>query len=359
MAQTADYKLGEFTYGRGWYMIAQSGELGDKPLNLRYFGRDLVLYRGESGTPHLVNAYCPHMGAHIGKNTTSYIVLDGEQVQGESIRCPFHGWRFGPDGECDDIAYCDHRPLPKVSLGTYPVIERAGVLWMWFDEEGNEPLFDLPAFEPYDDPNWARWNIDDLGELEQHPVEIVDNMTDAAHFIPIHGSKDIQVFYNEMDGHVMWQIFSAGHRTLVEEGVGTLDVETWYTGPSILQAKMHGTFPTHMLIAHTPVEDGKIHVWHGLMVQFDHIPSDEDRAMARAYEQESCRAFGQDFEIWQNKRPCLKPMMVKGDGPTNKGRLWYRQFFNPVGQAGEFHARVNGRHVTIDNRTQGDIQAAE
>ena len=128
MAQTADYKLGEFTYGRGWYMIAQSGELGEKPLSLRYFGRDLVLYRGESGTPHLVNAYCPHMGAHIGKNTTSYIVLDGEQVQGESIRCPFHGWRFGPDGECDDIAYCDHRPLPKVSLGTYPLIERAGAM---------------------------------------------------------------------------------------------------------------------------------------------------------------------------------------------------------------------------------------
>ena len=97
MARTADYQLGEFTYPRGWFMLGDASTMGAAPTTLRYFGKDMVFYRGESGTPHLVDAYCPHMGAHLGRNTTSYIVRDGEQVQGESIRCPFHGWRFGPE----------------------------------------------------------------------------------------------------------------------------------------------------------------------------------------------------------------------------------------------------------------------
>ena len=49
MAKTADYDLGEFTFPRGWFMIARADEVSKKPLNLRYFGQDMVLYRGDSG----------------------------------------------------------------------------------------------------------------------------------------------------------------------------------------------------------------------------------------------------------------------------------------------------------------------
>ena len=352
MATTAEYKLGEHTFGRGWYMIAEGKDLGEAPMNLRFFARDLVLYRGESGTPHLVDAYCPHMGAHLGRNSTSYIVRDKERIQGESIRCPFHGWRFGPDGKCDDIAYSDQKPPSSASIRTYPVEERAGIVWMWFDEEEHEPLWDPPKLDMWDDPHWVQWKIDDLEELEQHPIEIVDNMTDFAHFTPIHGSKDVHYFYNEFDAHVQWQMFGGGHRTLIEEGGPILELDTWYEGPGILQSYMRGTFPTHMLIAHTPVEDGKVHVWHALMVKFDHEVTEADVPAARAYQQASLEAFSQDFEIWQNKKPCFHPLMVRGDGPTDKCRIWYKQFYNPLDKASEFQDRVNGRHTTVDHRPE-------
>ncbi|MDT0575182.1 Rieske 2Fe-2S domain-containing protein [Croceicoccus sp. F390] len=355
MAKSADYRLGDFTFGRGWYMVADATKLEDAPMNLRYFARDLVLYRGESGTPHLVDAYCPHMGAHLGRNESSYIVRDKERIQGESIRCPFHGWRFGPDGRCDNIPYSDQKPPAAAKIGTYPVEERAGVIWMWFDEEGNEPSFDLPPLAMWDDPHWVQWKIDDLGELPQHPIEIVDNMTDMAHFTPIHGSRDIDYFYNEYDDHLQWQMFGAGHRTLIKEGDPPLELDTWYTGPGILQSFMRGEYPTHMLIAHTPVEDGVIHVWHALMVKFDHEATAEDVPAARAYQQASLDAFAQDFEIWSHKRACINPMMVRGDGPIDKCRLWYKQFYNPIARAGEFHSRLNGRIVMVDNRKPEDI----
>ena len=46
MATTADYGLGEQVFPRGWFMIAAAAELeGTKPLAVRFFGRDRVLYR--------------------------------------------------------------------------------------------------------------------------------------------------------------------------------------------------------------------------------------------------------------------------------------------------------------------------
>lgn len=123
--------------------------------------------------------------------------------------------------------------------------------------------------------------------------------------------------------------------------------DTWYTGPGILQSIMLGEFPSHMIIAHTPVDDGVVKVWYGLQVKVPNAePTDEDRALARGYEEGGVAAFAQDFEIWAHKRPCLNPMMVKGDGPFDKLRIWYKQFYNSHARAVEFQARVNGRYIT-------------
>src|SRR5262249_44680373 len=54
-------------YPDGWFQVAYADELapGDV-VPLRYFGRDLVLYRTQDGAPHVLDAHCPHMGAHLG-----------------------------------------------------------------------------------------------------------------------------------------------------------------------------------------------------------------------------------------------------------------------------------------------------
>ena len=63
-------------YPRGWFVVAESHELGDEGVTkMRYFGRDFVLYRGASDQPHALDAYCPHLGAHLGV---------GGKVEGES-----------------------------------------------------------------------------------------------------------------------------------------------------------------------------------------------------------------------------------------------------------------------------------
>lgn len=360
MATAQDYKLGAFDFPRGWFMLGDAATLESKPTTLHFFGKDMVFYRGESGKPHLVHAYCPHMGAHIGKNSTSYVVQDGEQVQGESIRCPFHGWRFGPDGKCDDIPYSPDFIPKSACLKTYPVIERAGIIWMWHDAEGGAPDFELPAFAAWDkqDEGWVRWVIDDFGDLPIHQIEIVDNMADFGHMSPIHGSLDCKYFDNVFDGHKIVQRFDAGHRTLTNDEASVLSLDTWYEGPSILQSEMHGAFPSHMLIAHTPVEDGKVRLWHALMVKLPNAnPTPEQLEMARAFQIASRNALAQDVEIWANKEACFNPMQIPADGPYGKVRLWYRQFYNPKAEAATTHKRVDGTIVTFGDARPDPIAA--
>jgi len=362
MATSREYGLGEFAFPRGWFMIAGSDEATTRPVALRYFGQDMVLYRGETGTPHLVEAYCPHMGAHLAKNTTSYIVRDGEQVQGDSIRCPFHGWRFGPDGKCDDIPYSE-KFIPKTAcLKTFPIVERAGIIWMWHCPEGLEPEWDLPNFGGHwNEPGWVNWKIDHMGDLNCHGIEIVDNMADYGHFVPIHGAKDFTYFANEFKGHILHQYYSAGHRTLTTNPEDQLVLDTWYEGPGFLQSEMGGTYPSFIMIANTPIDDGTSRTWHALMVKVhdgSRETTDADRAAAFEYQEMSRLAFAQDVEIWNNKRDCFNPMAIPQDGPYGKVRIWYKQFYNPRDRAGEFHKRVNGLVVTMDKRPASKASAA-
>ena len=64
----------------GWYRAAYSEDVGPGELRpVRYLNRDLVVWRGEDGAAHVMDAYCPHLGAHLGY---------GGRVQGCEIVCP-------------------------------------------------------------------------------------------------------------------------------------------------------------------------------------------------------------------------------------------------------------------------------
>ena len=174
MATSKDYRLGEFTFPRGWFMIADAEELNThKPVAVRFFGKDFALYRGlESGRVILLDAYCPHMKTHLAApNKTSYVVLDGmgTNIEGDNLRCPYHAWRFGPDGKCNDIPYHEG-PIPAAAcVKSWQVVESLGAIWVWHDPEGGEPEWDHPSIPQWNDPAWVHPKWDHLGELKQHP----------------------------------------------------------------------------------------------------------------------------------------------------------------------------------------------
>ncbi|PZQ45792.1 MAG: (2Fe-2S)-binding protein [Rhodovulum sulfidophilum] len=342
MATAAEYGLGPIAFPRGWFMVATSEEVTSVPSSVRFFGQDLVLYRGESGAAYMVDAYCPHLGAHLAKNTSSFVIKDNKHVEGECIRCPYHAWRFGPDGKCNEIPYSPARPPEAAKLRYWRVEERYGCIFAWHDAEGGVPDFNLPVISQWDNPAYLPWEIDHLGDLPCHPIELIDNMADLAHLAPTHGSEPSDYFSNQVRGVELWQLQAARNRMLVNHGA--LRTDTYYTGPGILISRFNGGQGI-MFITHTPVEDGSLRAWHGFIMNSGNpAPGEAEREMARQASAGSLAALAQDFEVWANKRPCFDPLAVLGDGGFSKVRAWYKQFYHPRADAERLQKLANGTY---------------
>jgi len=119
-------------YPASWYLFCASADLKERPVSKKMLGRHLVAFRTAGGKLALMQANCAHLGADLG----------GGQVVGESVQCPFHGWRYGTDGACVQIPGV--RDIPAFArLQTYAVNERHGYVFFF---NGPQPLFPLPFF---------------------------------------------------------------------------------------------------------------------------------------------------------------------------------------------------------------------
>ena len=95
----------------GWFQVAWSDEIpiGDVH-KMHYFGREMVAWRAQSGRLTVMDAYCEHLGAHLGF---------GGHVEGEVIECAFHGWQWNHEGRNVCIPY-EKRPNRGRRMRTYP-----------------------------------------------------------------------------------------------------------------------------------------------------------------------------------------------------------------------------------------------
>ena len=100
---------------------------------LRVLGEDLTLYRGEGGRPYLIGGRCAHRCT----------VLHTGVIQGDQIRCMYHGWRYDGTGLCTDIPAEQQPRTRPIKIAGYPVHEYCGVVFAYLGEQP-VPTFDLP-----------------------------------------------------------------------------------------------------------------------------------------------------------------------------------------------------------------------
>ena len=122
--------------------------MGLRPVKaLRVLGQDLVLFKdaakaGQPGEFGLLDRDCPHRGADLsfGRRESA--------EQGGGLRCPFHGWKFAASGQClETPAEPDGTTLCQgIRQRSYPLLEKAGVLFAWLGEPGSVP----PPFPDFD-----------------------------------------------------------------------------------------------------------------------------------------------------------------------------------------------------------------
>ena len=103
---------------------------------IRIMAQDFTLYRGESGRAYLVDARCAHR----------LTMLHTGWVQGEEIRCLYHGWKYNGSGQCTETPAESPVFARRVRIGGYPVVEYGELIFAYLGE-GDAPEFDLPRKE--------------------------------------------------------------------------------------------------------------------------------------------------------------------------------------------------------------------
>ena len=130
----------------GWFHVAYSDELAigqSKPIH--YFGQELVLFRTEEGVAVVLDAYCPHMGAHLGYGINAE-AGQGGRIEGNTIVCPFHSWKLDSNGQVAEIPYAKNIP-PKVKdkpcIKSWAVEEKNKAIFVWYHPDDSAPLFPI------------------------------------------------------------------------------------------------------------------------------------------------------------------------------------------------------------------------
>ncbi len=302
-------------FPRGWFVVAWSSELlaGDvRPLH--YFDQHLVLFRTASGQAVVLDAFCPHLGAHLGH---------GGSVDGERIRCPFHAWEFGADGACAAIPYADKIP-GRARVTPWTVAEQNGAIFLWHDPAGGPPDWQVPTIDSHGSDAWTPWFENSI-QVRTHPREIVENVADSAHFPVVHRTE-VSVFENIYDGHTATQ-HTVGTATPPQGGVDHFDIVATYHGPAFQISDMKGVLHSRLLLAHTPITDNLLDLRFAVSLERKGPRTDE---FARFYVENLRLGFHEDIAIWEHKVFREVPRLVEGDGPLGKLRRWYQQFYRPV-----------------------------
>jgi len=160
---------------RFWHPVYHSVDL--KPASavpLRVMGQAFTLYRAESGKAVLMDGRCPHRGT----------LLSSGWVEGEELRCFYHGWKFDPTGACTEQPAEKPDFCRKVRIGAYPVREYLGLVFAYIGQ--GEPLVfpEHPEFE----------HFDGLLELDSYSRDCnffqnLENALDMSHVGFVHGDN--------------------------------------------------------------------------------------------------------------------------------------------------------------------------
>ena len=159
---------------RYWHPVGCSEFVTSKPQRVKVLGEELVLYRGQSGAPRLMQLRCAHRS----------LALDYGRVEGDSLRCAYHGWLYDKTGQCleqpaepEGSGFKD-----KIKLKTYRVQELSGLVWAYM---GPEPAPLLPFFD-------VLMMEDGVKDVQVQTIHAnwfnhVENIVDISHLAWLHG----------------------------------------------------------------------------------------------------------------------------------------------------------------------------
>ncbi|KAH6945539.1 hypothetical protein HPB50_008915 [Hyalomma asiaticum] len=329
-------------FPNGWIPVMESTELAvGQVKRLDVFGEDLVAFRTDDGVAHVLDAYCPHLGAHLG-------VMG--RVVGDCIECPFHGWRFqGDTGACTHVPYASKVP-DFVKIKKWTTDEILGLLFVWYHAESQPPSWhigDVPEVASIDLSGSVRWHCEN--HISCHIQELAENAADVAHFDFLHGpsclatgERFLEQAETTMRGSLMrhnWQTNwePRDHTAQVKVVCRTSSPLRWITraneyrftvtqiGPALVVTTMSTAFGNiGYVLSLTPMKPFHVRAVHRYFAERK-MPRIAFWLMMWAAK----GMFERDIFVWNHKSYMKNPALVKEDRTIMAFRKWFAQFYSP------------------------------
>jgi 5,5'-dehydrodivanillate O-demethylase oxygenase subunit len=201
-----------------WQPVAVGDSIAPgKARRLRVLSEDLTLYRGEGGTPFLIGERCAHRCT----------VLHTGWVQGDQIRCMYHGWRYDGMGRCTEMPAEQNARPDLVKIAGYPAHEYAGLIFAYMGE-GPAPPFDLPRKPALEEPGRLRFIR--YGEWDYNFFQGTENSLDATHVSYVHVWGKVSRFGDEITTAIpklTYEETSAGIRQTAYRSANNIRISDW------------------------------------------------------------------------------------------------------------------------------------
>ena len=157
-----------------WYMVAWAEEVPPSGLLARTIcEQPLVIYRSDQDQLACLLDRCPHRFAPLSMG----------RLEGRSLRCGYHGVKFGPDGRCEENPH--GTLVSALSVRAFPIVERHKILWTWLGEAKDADPARIPDLGFIDHAPSTALITGYLPTGANHLL-LVDNILDLTHADYLH-----------------------------------------------------------------------------------------------------------------------------------------------------------------------------
>ena len=156
-----------------WYPIATADQVtNDAPFRIQVLGLKFVAFRDDAGKAHVLSDTCVHRGGSLGKG----------KIKNNSVMCPYHGWEFRGDGQCQLIPSIGKEgKIPaRAKVDSYPTEERYGIVFAFLGdlpEAERPPIYEI---EEWGKEGWRESKVIVL-DVNYYYERSVENGLDPAH----------------------------------------------------------------------------------------------------------------------------------------------------------------------------------
>ena len=315
-----------------WYPICTADELTQaSPLQVKLMGLRFVAFRDSKGRAHLLSDTCIHRGGSLAKGV----------VAGDCVACPYHGWQYSGDGQCQKIpSEGDTKPPARAKVDSYPTEEKYGIVFAFLGdlpEDERPTLYEIPE---YDADGW-RPSKTIILNVNCYYERSMENGLDPVHnefvhpaqgFPPMH--KETFRVWDETWGTRFEAYFGdpkLENTTFARERnvTGELRAGSWFHGPNVLVTSIFVNAESNMVqyFFEAPIDENHTKIYFINMRNFVLDPEMDEKVM-----EVNLRITSEDISILENLYPVRTPdnqtreLMTSSDEIVVKYREWLRSW---------------------------------